>query len=52
MYFQCRKAGLTIRSTIDLIIAETAIENDLFILEDDSDFKAISKVVKDLKIYK
>ncbi len=52
LYFQCRKSGLTIRSTIDLIIAETAIENDLFLLEDDSDFQAIAKVVKELKIYK
>jgi predicted nucleic acid-binding protein len=52
LYFQCRKAGLTIRSTIDLIIAETAIENDLFLLADDSDFKAISKIVKKLKLYK
>jgi hypothetical protein len=51
LYFQCRKAGLTIRSTIDLIIAETAIENDLFLLEDDNDYKSISKIVKDLKIY-
>jgi predicted nucleic acid-binding protein len=52
LYFQCRKAGLTIRSTIDLIIAETAIENDLFLLENDNDYKAISKVSKELKIYK
>jgi Predicted nucleic acid-binding protein, contains PIN domain len=52
LYFQCRKSGLTIRSTIDLLIAETAIENELFLLEDDNDYKAISKVIKDLKLYK
>jgi predicted nucleic acid-binding protein len=52
IYFQCRKSGLTIRSTIDLLIAETAIENELFLLEDDNDYKAISKVLKDLKLYK
>jgi predicted nucleic acid-binding protein len=52
LYFQCRKAGLTIRSTIDLVIAETAIENELFLLEDDNDYKAISRVVNDLKLYK
>jgi predicted nucleic acid-binding protein len=52
LYFQCRKAGLTIRSSIDLIIAETAIENDLFLLADDSDFLAISKIAKELKLYK
>jgi len=52
LYFQCRRSGLTIRSTIDMTIAETAIENELFLLEDDTDFKAISKVIKDLKLYK
>jgi len=52
MYFQCRRSGLTIRSTIDMAIAETAIENELFLLEDDLDFKAISKVIKELKLYK
>jgi predicted nucleic acid-binding protein len=52
LYFQCRKSGLTIRSTIDLLIAETAIENEIYLLEDDNDYKAISKVIKDLKLYK
>jgi predicted nucleic acid-binding protein len=51
LYFQCRKTGLTIRSTIDLLIAETAIENKLFLLEDDNDYKAISKVVQELMLY-
>jgi predicted nucleic acid-binding protein len=49
--FQCRRKGLTIRSTIDLLIAEIAIENKLFLLHNDSDFDAISGVVKELKIY-
>jgi len=52
MYFQCRKSGITIRSTIDLIIAETAIENGLYLLENDNDYKSISKVIKELKLYK
>lgn len=43
---------MTIRSTVDLLIAETAIENEIFLLEDDNDFKTISKVIKELKIYK
>ena len=51
LYFQCRKSGLTIRSTIDLLIAETAIENEILLLEDDDDYKAISKVIKDLRLY-
>jgi hypothetical protein len=49
--FQCRRGGVTVRSTIDLLIAETAIENKLLLLHNDSDFDNISKVIKDLKIY-
>jgi predicted nucleic acid-binding protein len=52
MYFQCRKSGLTIRSSIDLLIAETAIENEISLLEDDNDYIQISKVIKALKLYK
>lgn len=51
LYFLCRKAGITVRSTIDLIIAETAIENDLFLLHNDSDYENMSKIVKELKLY-
>lgn len=50
-YFRCRKAGLTIRSTIDLVIAQTAIENDLALLHDDEDFWSIAKVVKELRLF-
>ena len=51
MYFTCRKAGITIRSTIDLLIAETAIENNLYLLHHDSDFENLASVVKDLRLY-
>ena len=51
MYMNCRKKGITIRSTVDLIIAEIAIENNLYLLHDDSDFVNISKIYKDLKMY-
>jgi len=51
IYLDCRKKGITIRSTIDCVIAEAALENDLFLLHDDKDFDAIAKVVP-LKIYK
>ena len=47
----CRKQGYTIRSTIDLIIAQIAIENDLFLLHNDRYFDNISQVIKELKIY-
>jgi len=50
IYFDCRKKGLTVRSTIDCIIAQTAIENNLFLLHSDRDFDVISSVVS-LKFY-
>jgi hypothetical protein len=51
IYYLCRKNGITPRSTIDLLIAETAIENDLFLLHDDKDFTEIASVIKELKEY-
>ena len=38
MNVQCRNSGIIIRSTIDLLIAQTAIENDILLLTYDSDF--------------
>lgn len=49
--FQCRRNGITIRSTIDLLIAEIAIENNLLLLHNDEDFDNIRKVIKELRIY-
>ena len=51
IYMGCRKKGITVRSTIDLLIAEIAIENNLYLLHNDIDFKNITKVYKNLKIY-
>ena len=50
IYFDCRKNGLTISSTIDCLIAQTCIENDIYLLHDDKDFDLISKIIK-IKIY-
>ena len=52
LYNRCRKAGVDVRSTVDLLIAQTAIENDLYILENDKDYRAIAQVSRKLKIYK
>jgi predicted nucleic acid-binding protein len=49
--FNCRRDGVTVRSTIDLLIAQTAIENDLFLLHNDSDFTNMAKTIKELKLY-
>ncbi len=51
MNYKCRKAGVTIRSTIDLIIARTAIENDIFLFHNDKDFDHINQVFPELKVY-
>lgn len=51
LYFLCRNQGITIRSTIDVIIAQTAIEHGLFLLHDDKDFTNMAKVVENLKFY-
>ncbi|SHE93733.1 hypothetical protein SAMN02745195_01491 [Thermoanaerobacter uzonensis DSM 18761] len=51
LYFKCKKKGITIRSTIDLLIAETAIENNLYLLHDDKDFSLIAQVDERLKEY-
>ena len=50
IYMDCRKRGLTVRSTIDCLIAETALEHDLLLLHQDNDFTAIAQIVP-LKIY-
>lgn len=45
IYMECRKKGITIRSTIDCLIAQTAIEHDLMLLHNDEDYRAMSRVV-------
>jgi len=50
IYFDCRKKGITINSTVDCLIAQTAIEHDLALLHNDADFDRMRKVAS-LKIY-
>jgi len=50
MYYKCRKAGITPRSTIDMVIAQTAIDNNLLLFHNDNDFIQISRVIPDLKL--
>ena len=49
--FLCQRAGVTIRSTVDLLIAQTAIEHGIPLLHNDSDFGRIAGVVEDFTIY-
>ena len=46
MHYECRRSGRTVRSTIDLIIAQIAIENELALLHSDSDFDSIAEVTE------
>ena len=50
IYFDCRKKGITIRSTIDCIVAQTTLEHDLHLLHNDKDFEIMAKVIP-LKFY-
>ena len=47
---KCCNKGFTINSTIDFLIAQTAIEHDLHLLHNDKDFTKLSSIIK-LKIY-
>ena len=52
IFLDLRNKGKTIRSTLDILIAETAIANGLYLLHNDRDFDVISESVSDLMIYK
>ena len=52
IYFDLRRKGKTIRSTIDILIAATAIYNELYLLHNDRDFDIIAEVIPTLKIYR
>ncbi len=51
IYFRCRRAGVTVRSTADCWIAQIAIENGLLLVHDDRDFDFIASVVPELELY-
>ncbi len=48
IYFDCRRRGITVRSTVDCLIAQCAIENNLVLLHHDRDFKQMGTVVHEL----
>ncbi len=52
IYSSCRKQGITIRSSIDCLIAQCAIENDLILLHNDKDFDKIASIIPTLKTQK
>ena len=44
LYRRCRAAGVTVRSTIDCLIAQIAIEHGAVVLHDDRDYAHIARV--------
>jgi predicted nucleic acid-binding protein len=44
IFYLARRKGITIRSTIDCLIAQLAIENKASLLHSDRDFKLLAKV--------
>lgn len=43
MYLELRKKGVTVKSTVDCLIARVALENELFLLHNDVDFDRIAE---------
>jgi len=52
MYFELRRKGITPRSTIDILIALTAMENKLMLLHNDHDFDVMAGQLDKLDIFK
>jgi predicted nucleic acid-binding protein len=49
LYCQCRLRGITIRSSIDCLIAQCAIENELRLLHQDRDFIRLQTAVPEFE---
>jgi predicted nucleic acid-binding protein len=46
IYYDCRRRRLTVRSTLDCVIAQIAIEHGVPLFHDDRDYDAIARVRK------
>lgn len=44
IYFDCRRKGLTIRNSVDCLIAQLVLDEDSVLLHDDQDFEQIREV--------
>ena len=49
IFFDCRRRGITVRSSVDCLIAAQAIEAKATLLHDDEDFERIKKVRRGLR---
>lgn len=52
LYARCRWRGVTPRSPVDCIVAQTALEHEVDLLAHDRDFEAIAFVESRLRIYR
>jgi hypothetical protein len=50
LYRRCRAAGVTVRSTIDCLIAQLAMEHNAALLHSDRDYEHIAQVDPRLKL--
>lgn len=50
LFFTLRRRGITVRGSIDMLIAVTAMENNLVLLHNDHDFDAIAAKTPALKV--
>ncbi|MGH9366334.1 MAG: type II toxin-antitoxin system VapC family toxin [Thermoanaerobaculia bacterium] len=44
IYYECRRRGFTVRSTLDCLVAQAALEQGVPLLHDDRDYEAIRRV--------
>lgn len=51
LYRRCREQGVTIRSSIDCLIAQIAIEHGLLLLHSDRDYTAMQSVIPELQLF-
>ena len=51
IFFGLRRKGKTVRSTLDVLIALTAIHHKLYLLHNDRDFDVIAEEVAELEIF-
>lgn len=52
LYARCRWQGVTPRSPVDCIVAQTALEQDVELLAHDRDFEAMASVESHLRLYR
>jgi len=48
LYIECRRKGVTVRSAVDCLVAQTAIEHGVALLHDDRDFDGLARVATKL----